>query len=146
MSNLEYDMDKVETRTLSRPTCTYTTRYRRVLTILLFILSTPLALYHFVPSFRSVADSAIYSISDNVLGQTSRGDFCTSEIGDRHCCMVYLEAMPCVDECWKQHIDRETQALTIEYDQCADVCLQRYNGLCEVAESGNPMAGHYRGT
>ncbi|KAH7356012.1 hypothetical protein BKA66DRAFT_429019 [Pyrenochaeta sp. MPI-SDFR-AT-0127] len=131
-------------RTPSRPTCRYTPRYRSIITALLTVLCVPVIFYHLVPSFTAATDSVFYQLSDHVLGQTSRGDFCTREIGDRQCCMLYLDASPCLDECRREHVDRETLRLTLEYDQCADQCLVRYNDRCESAQNGNPLDGHQR--
>lgn len=119
----------------------YTPRYRPIITALLFLLCVPVFFYHLVPSFTHTADNIISKLSSQILGQTSRSEFCTTEIGDAHCCMLYLDATPCVDECRKQHVDRETLALTLEYDQCADQCLMKYNDICKRAENGNPLAG-----
>lgn len=139
-------MSKYEMRIPTRPTCRYTPCYRPIITALLVMLCVPMIFYRLVPSFTAATDNVLYQLSDQVLGQTSRGDFCTREIGDRQCCMLYLDASPCLDECRKTHVDRETLHLTLEYDQCAEQCLVRYTDRCMSAESGNPLDGHRRGT
>lgn len=137
---------RITTITRTRTPCRYSPRYRLLFTIFISLLAIPFLLYHFIPSFASAADKALYNLTDSMLGHTSRGDYCTHEIGDRKCCMIYLDAAPCLDECRKKFVDRETLNLTLEYDQCADSCLAQYNRVCEAKENRNPLEGHYRGT
>lgn len=125
-------------RTPTRPqhkhhTPRYTLRYRSILPLLLIILCIPIFFYHLAPKYTSATDTLIHSLTSS-LGlrpQEATGSFCTKEVGSPRCCAVYLEAEPCVEECRKQHVDRETFAVTKEYDECADVCLATYNGLCK---------------
>jgi hypothetical protein len=143
-------MEKIAMRTISinhpRHTGRHWQRYRLLLTVFLVLICIPIFFYHLVPSFTSLADKTMYNLSDNILGQTSRGEFCTRKIGDRHCCMLYLDASPCVDTCRKDYVDRETLDVTLAYDQCVDQCLVTYNKKCEPKEDGNPLEGKYRGT
>lgn len=125
-------------------TCRYSPRYRPILAGLLIFLCIPIFFYHLVPAVTTATDKVIYSLSSQVFGQTSRGEFCTTEVGDAYCCQLYLDATPCVDECRKQHVDRETLSLTLEYDQCADKCMVIYSDVCEQAETGNPLEGSRR--
>lgn len=125
-------------RALCRPTCRYTPRTRLILSGFLVILSLPSLSYHFSQSFRAATDATVSSILSRLHSQMSSSDMCTKQIGSGHCCSIYMDAMPCVDECSKRHVDRETLRLTLEYDECAEVCLVSYEGLCGLGgeESG----------
>ncbi|KAF2867771.1 hypothetical protein BDV95DRAFT_610675 [Massariosphaeria phaeospora] len=63
--------------------------------------------------------------------------FCTKEIGEGNCCDLYMAAEPCVDECRKSFVDRQTFQLTKEYDVCADKCLVRYRAACMQVAASN---------
>jgi len=39
-----------------------------------------------------------------------------------------MKATPCVEECRKQFIDRETFTVTLEYDECANKCMRDWSG------------------
>ena len=118
-----------EMRTPAQPTCRYTPRYQRILTILLVIFCIPITFYHLVPLFTHATNNAVNSLASKLI-QTSRGNQCTKDIGDATCCTLYLDAAPCQDECRKQYVDRETLSLTLAYDQCAEECLVSYNRAC----------------
>ncbi|KAH8722664.1 hypothetical protein GQ44DRAFT_563269, partial [Phaeosphaeriaceae sp. PMI808] len=104
---------------------------RPLLTSILLLLCIPIFVYHLVPSFTHATDNALNILATNLRGQTPQSSFCTSEVGDAHCCALFLHAMPCTDECRKQHVDRQTFAITKEYDECAEVCLAVYDGRCK---------------
>ncbi|OAL44432.1 hypothetical protein IQ07DRAFT_604808 [Pyrenochaeta sp. DS3sAY3a] len=96
---------------------------RPLLLILLLICST--LTYHISASFSlrlNMPPSFIFS-----QHQTS---LCTKEIGSSGCCALYLDAAPCLDECRKEYVDRETLVLTAEYEGCAGTCLARYEDVC----------------
>lgn len=118
---------------------------RAVIASILTVLCLPIFFYHLVPSFTHATDDFMDSISTRILRQQLGSDFCTSDVGSPQCCLVYLDAQPCLDECQKQHIDRVSFALTREYDECADQCLVKYNTQCQRAENGNPFAGTVKG-
>ncbi|RMZ70665.1 zinc transporter yke4 [Pyrenophora seminiperda CCB06] len=105
----------------------YTSRTRPIITLLLVLICVPMFLYHILPSLSSIIND--YRSSHSSRPATST--FCTKEVGSAQCCAIYLAAQPCLDECRKKHVDRETMALTAEYDECADQCLVEYNGVCK---------------
>lgn len=113
-------MPKREMYTFVRPYSTFSGS-RSILVIFLFILCIPTFLYRLVPAFTRSTNVLIDSVVDHL-----RASHCTSEIGDAHCCALFMEATPCVDECRKQFVDRETFTLTMEYDECADTCLRSW--------------------
>lgn len=114
-------------------------RTRPILASILLVLCIPIFFYHLLPSFTNATDDFMSVLVMQLRGQTSRADFCTSQVGNTHCCALYLDANPCVDECRKQHVDKVTYMLTKEYDECSDKCLVRYNAACRPAENGNPF-------
>lgn len=133
-------MSKPEMRVLHYRTPT-TWPIRAVLASILMVLCLPIFFYRLVPSFTHATDDFMSSISTRILQQQVREGFCTSEIGSPQCCLIYLDAQPCLDECQKQHVDRVSFTLTKEYDECADQCLVKYNAQCQRAENGNPFEG-----
>jgi hypothetical protein len=111
----------------ARPTTTrYTPRYRPLLTIL-FLLCIPIFIYQLIPTFTHTTDTAIDALLSKIRTPAS---FCTKDIGDAHCCELYLAAAPCQDECRNRHVDRETLVLTAQYDDCASGCLASYEKIC----------------
>lgn len=117
---------------LIRPYSTLS-RSRSILVIFLFILCIPIFLYQLVPAFTQSADTLIDSVVDHL-----RASHCTAEIGDIRCCALFMEATPCVDECRKQFVDRETFTLTTEYDECADTCLRSWES-CTGTQERRPI-------
>ncbi|KAF2628519.1 hypothetical protein BU25DRAFT_339285 [Macroventuria anomochaeta] len=108
--------------TVSRPYSTRS-RSRSILIILLFILCVPIFLYQLIPAFTQSTDTLIEKLVTHFQESP-----CTSDIGDAQCCALFMKATPCVEECRKQFVDRETFTLTLEYDQCADTCLRDWEG------------------
>lgn len=98
-------------------------RSRSVLSIVLFILCVPIFLYQLVPAFTQSTDVLIERVAAHFQDSS-----CSSDVGDARCCVLFMEATPCVDECRKQFVDRETYTLTHEYDECADTCLHSWEG------------------
>jgi hypothetical protein len=91
-------------------------RYRSIIISLLLLLCIPIFVYHIVPGFTRATDELLEDLATRI-----RGDgFCTKEVGSRQCCALFLEAAPCVDECRKKYVDRETWMLTREYEECAE--------------------------
>jgi hypothetical protein len=132
MKELVYDEKKFsqnEMRTTTRPQCRYTPRYRAILPTLLILLCIPIFFYRLVPRFTHATDDFILSPTNTIHPQSTSA-FCTKEVGTPHCCAVYLAASPCLDECRKQHMDRETLSVTAQYDICATECLAVYNSIC----------------
>jgi hypothetical protein len=125
-------MSKSEMRMLNFPTRTASTsHYRRIFITLLFVLCIPIFFYQLVPSFTHASDAFIADLATRIRGQAS---FCTKDLGDAQCCALYLSAAPCVDECRKQHVSRVTYKLTLEYEECADICLVEFSGACGRAD------------
>jgi hypothetical protein len=112
-------MSKTDTYTFNRP-CGTPSRRRSILIALLFILCVPVFLYQLVPAFTRSTDAVI----GKIVSHFHHGRPCTADIGDDFCCAIFMKASPCLDECRKQFIDRETFSPTIEYDQCSDKCLR----------------------
>jgi hypothetical protein len=131
MKELDFPIEKVEMRPHTLPTRpTYSPRYRPLLTAFLLILFIPIAFYRLVPPFTRVTDNVFTSLTSSLslLHQTST--HCTKDIGNAQCCITYLAATPCLDECRKQYVDRETLRLTEEYEGCAERCLGEYDNVC----------------
>jgi len=122
-----------EMHTTTRPQCRYTPRYRAILPTLLILLCIPIFFYQLVPKYTHATDDFISSLT-NTLRPQSTSTFCTKEVGTPHCCAVYLAAAPCLDECRKQHMDRETLSVTAQYESCADECLAEYQDTCKKAQ------------
>jgi hypothetical protein len=127
-----FQRNEMRASATSRLQCRYTPRYRSILPTLLVLLCIPIFFYHLIPKYTSATDSIISSLV-HTLHPSSQptSTFCTKEIGSPRCCALYLEAAPCVEECRKQHMDRQTFAVTKEYDECAEVCLVKYTGICK---------------
>jgi hypothetical protein len=106
-------------------------RHRPAIAILLLVLCIPTFFYHIVPTFTHTIDDFMSILAMRLRGPSSRAALCTSEVGSAHCCDLFLQASPCVDECRKQHLDRVTYMITEEYDVCADKCLVHYTTACE---------------
>lgn len=102
-------------RTQSRP--------RAILVILLFVLCVPVFLYQLVPAFTQSTDKLV----DRLFAHFEQSS-CTADIGDAQCCALFMKATPCVEECRKQFIDRETFTVTLEYDECANECMRDWLG------------------
>lgn len=102
-------------------------RTKHILATILLLLCIPIAIYQLVPRFTHATDQVVDALVDRIRG----ADLCTADVGDRHCCALFLAAAPCVDECRKTHVDRETWVVTKEYDECADVCLAAYTSQCQ---------------
>ena len=121
------EMSKTEMYTFGRP-YSPRSRSRSILVILLFILCVPVFLYQLVPAFTRSTDTII----ENVVAHFWETP-CTSDIGDGQCCALFMKATPCVEECRKRFVDRETFTLTLEYDECADTCLRDWQGCNGVS-------------
>ena len=115
----------------------YSPRYRSVVTTLLILLCIPIFFYHLIPRYTSATDGIISSLAHKLHPAGTTSSFCTKEVGSLQCCALYLAAAPCQDECRKNHMDRETLALTKEYDECADQCLVEYNKSCTTKTTGD---------
>lgn len=102
-------------------------RSRSILVILLFALCVPIFLYQLVPTFTQSTDTLISKFLAHFHEQP-----CTADIGDAQCCALFMKAAPCLDECRKQHVDRETFTLTIEYEACSNICLRNWEGCSGV--------------
>ncbi|KAF1927609.1 uncharacterized protein M421DRAFT_171241 [Didymella exigua CBS 183.55] len=120
-------MPKADMYTIIRPRSTRS-RPRSVLVFLLFVLCVPIFLYQLVPTFTQSTDALIEKVIAHFREQP-----CTTDMGDAHCCALYMKATPCVEECRKQHVDRETFTLTLEYDECANTCLRSWES-CNGAQ------------
>ncbi|KAF1936151.1 hypothetical protein EJ02DRAFT_359729 [Clathrospora elynae] len=107
-------------------------RYHPLLTTILLLLCIPVFFYHLVPSFTSATHVFVFRIASN-MHPSSDSHLCTKEIGDAHCCGLFMDAEPCVDWCRQRFVDRETLRLTAEYETCADQCLSRYHDTCRTA-------------
>ncbi|KAF1918298.1 hypothetical protein BDU57DRAFT_537870 [Ampelomyces quisqualis] len=109
-------------------------RTRPIVAAILLVLCIPIFFYHVLPGFTHATDDFLSLLTMQLRGHASRADFCTSEVGNTHCCSLVLDAAPCVDDCRKQHVDRVTYTLTKEYEECSDKCLAHYNSACQRAE------------
>jgi hypothetical protein len=136
MKEPEYQSIPSEKDEMRRKTGKYKPRYRPLLTALLLILFIPSMLYHLVPPVSRATDNALTSLTSSLslLHQTST--HCTKDIGNAQCCTTYLAATPCLDECRKQHVDRETLRLTEAYEGCAERCLGEYDDACTREKDG----------
>jgi hypothetical protein len=119
-------MSKTETFTVVHPYAPQS-RLRSILVVLLFILCVPIFLYQLVPAFTQSTDTLISKGLTHFYEQP-----CTVDIGDAQCCSLFTQATPCVEECRKEFVDRETFTLTLEYEACADTCLRDWEGCNKV--------------
>lgn len=115
-------MSRTDMYTIVRP-YSARSRSRSIIVVLLFILCVPIFLYQLVPAFTQSTDTLIEKIVAHFHERP-----CTADIGDAQCCALFTKATPCVEECRKQFIDRDTFTLTLEYDECADTCLRDWEG------------------
>jgi hypothetical protein len=120
-------------KTNTPATYTPTSRCRSLLITILVLLCIPVFLYQLVPSYTHAADGLVTDVVSHFHRPNAGSNLCTKEVGTPVCCAIYLAAAPCVDECRKVHVDRETLVLTQEYDECTDVCLSVYAERCSVA-------------
>ncbi|EDU43020.1 hypothetical protein PtrSN002B_009962 [Pyrenophora tritici-repentis] len=131
----EASPSRIDTKPTPRATTTarlhrrYTSRSRPITTLILLLICVPLVLYHVLPCLTQAINNFITSHLGN--SSTEKSSFCTQNVGSQECCAIYLTAQPCLDECAKLYIDRETMGLTAQYDECADQCLVRYNWACK---------------
>jgi hypothetical protein len=135
----EANMGKADAHVLKFKTSA-PSRTRPILAAILLVLCVPIFFYHLVPSFTHATDDFLSVLTMQLRGQASRADFCTSEVGSTHCCSLFLDAAPCLDECRKQYVDKVAYMLTKEYDECSDKCLVHYNAACQRPDNGNPFA------
>lgn len=110
-------------------------RRKRLFTALLIVLCVPIFFYNLAPRFSNT----INTLAPHLLTSTSKGSFCTKEIGGAQCCALYLAAAPCLDECRNQHVDRISLRLTMEYEVCEGQCLSEYGEVCGRGEDGMPL-------
>lgn len=113
---------------------------RPVITAIIICLGIAAFFYSVLPRFTSATDYFTSRLADKIHSShpDSKASFCTEEIGEGLCCDLYLGAEPCVDECRKNYVDRETFTLTKEFDECRDHCLTVYQETCRK-ENGLPM-------
>lgn len=100
-----------------------------IIIVLLFI-ALAATYYKVIPYFSSTTDYIVSSIESSLQTSLSSPSFCTKEIGEGVCCDLHLGAEPCLDECRKTYVDRQSFQLTKEYDECADTCLVMYRATC----------------
>ncbi|EMD90653.1 hypothetical protein COCC4DRAFT_30039 [Bipolaris maydis ATCC 48331] len=117
-------------RLATGPNLKYTPVYPPFLPTLLICCCILFFFYHLVPSFTTATDDIATLLVDNLNLRPSGSNACTKEIGTAQCCSLFLEATPCLDECRKLHVDRETLSLTLAYDNCASQCLAEYHSSC----------------
>jgi hypothetical protein len=98
--------------------------------VILLCLVLAVTYYKFIPSLSSTTDYIVSSIESGLQSSLSSPSSCTKEIGEGVCCDLHLGAEPCLDECRKTFVDRQTFQLTKEYEECADQCLIMYHATC----------------
>jgi hypothetical protein len=98
--------------------------------VILLCLALAATYYKVIPYFSSTTDYIVASIESSLQSSLSSPSFCTKEIGEGVCCDLHLGAEPCLDECRKTFMDRQTFQLTKEYEECADQCLVMYRATC----------------
>lgn len=91
--------------------------------------------YNLLATFPSLT-SGIRTTLQHAL---PKDNFCTKDIGQGACCDLFVAAEPCIEACREEHMDRETFALTQEYDVCQEQCLAAYTRQC--ADDGAREAG-----
>ncbi|KAF2710010.1 hypothetical protein K504DRAFT_454377 [Pleomassaria siparia CBS 279.74] len=111
------------------------------LLVVLVVFAIVATYYKILPTFFSAPSSLINSLS-TLPSLTTPPSFCTKEIGEGVCCELHLGAEPCLDECRKNFMDRQSFALTKEYDECADQCLVMYRTTCG---KGGEVLGQEKG-
>lgn len=101
--------------------------------IILLVLGLTAFFWKVLPAFTSATDTLTSSFIShfhlqNTIPQSNSA--CTKEIGKGICCDIHLSAEPCIDECRKTFMDRQTWAVTKGYDECEDKCLAVYHNTC----------------
>ncbi|PSN59448.1 hypothetical protein BS50DRAFT_640996 [Corynespora cassiicola Philippines] len=104
-------------------------------TALLVFLGLVAFFFKVLPGYTTATDSILTSLASKLHESISAQSMCTEDVGIGHCCEIYSAAEPCLDECRKNHLDRQTFALTKEYDQCASTCLGVYRATCKKEEA-----------
>lgn len=89
-------------------------------------------LYQFSPLVRTTSNSIFSSLKTTFIDSQVDllGDLCTPDIGRGLCCHLRFEAEPCIDECRKNFMDRQTFRTTAHFDGCATGCLYAYEETC----------------
>ncbi|KAF2015087.1 hypothetical protein BU24DRAFT_228077 [Aaosphaeria arxii CBS 175.79] len=102
-----------------------------ILAILVF-LAILTFFYHVLPTLVTTTDYITTSLVTTFRSQSivHAPSPCTEEVGRGLCCDLHLGAQPCIDECRKEHTDRETFELTREYELCENQCLSVYQTAC----------------
>ncbi|KAF2658661.1 hypothetical protein K491DRAFT_676252 [Lophiostoma macrostomum CBS 122681] len=100
-------------------------------TAILLFLGLAAFFYRILPNFTSATDAITSAITSSLRQSISPPSFCTKDVGEGLCCELHLAAEPCIDECRKAFLDRQTFQPTKEYSSCADECLVVYHTTCQ---------------
>jgi hypothetical protein len=104
--------------------------------VLILLLGITALLYQAIPAFHLSTTHITVTVASVFSKHLSHSSLCTKAVGDSTCCALHLQAEPCLDECRKAFMDRETFEPTREYDECADQCLVVYQSICEPQTAG----------
>jgi hypothetical protein len=110
-------------------------RSRSPITILLILLGTLAIIYQLFAHFPTLSDSLASSIA------FTQARSCIKDIGDAVCCDLFQSAQPCVEECRKEFVDRETLAVTEGFVACEGRCRAVYRVACGGEEGGKEGEG-----
>jgi hypothetical protein len=94
--------------------------------------------YNILATFPSLA-SNLRATLQNAL---PKENYCTKDIGEGVCCDLFMAAEPCVEACREELVDRETFALTQEFEVCQEQCLVSYTGQCDDGSQEGAAGGH----
>lgn len=111
---------------------------------ILMLLGLAAFFYKILPTFTSMTDSIAAAIAARLQESNQFLNFCTKEVGEGLCCQLHLEAEPCVDECRKAFLDRQTFRPTKEYRSCADACFLAYRTTCHESPLGSDTKDEVR--
>ena len=110
---------------------------RTPITILLVALGALAFFYQLLSAFPSLSSN----LRTTLQHALPASNYCTKDIGEGVCCDLFMAAEPCVEDCREQHMDRETFALTQEFDACSTQCMTAYRAECGDDEAREGAAG-----
>ncbi|PVH94448.1 hypothetical protein DM02DRAFT_190953 [Periconia macrospinosa] len=107
----------------------------KLFSTVLFTLALLAIITHLLTS--SVIPSLSTDFAHTIAAATPSA--CTTSIGDSICCSLFSEAEPCVEECRRKFMDRETMEVRAGFGECKDMCLTTYHDEGCNEKSGKEM-------
>lgn len=97
----------------------------KIFSVILLIVAFLAIVTHLLTSFAipSLSSEFAHTIA---AATSSHAESCTSNVGDSICCALFMEAEPCVEECRREFVDRETREMKLGFGDCEGRCLKTY--------------------